>query len=305
MKTILVLVLLLFAASGAFVHLRGRVRHKVGRQVFDHSTFTAPINVFMYAFSRVPTTPYLEPSSFPHLAALVDNWQTIRDEGVRLMQLERIKAAESHNDAGFNSFFKTGWKRFYLKWYDDAHPSAATLCPNTTALLKSIPEVKAAMFAELPDGAKLGRHRDPFAGSLRFHLGLATPNDDRCFIDVDGQRYSWRDGQGVVFDETFIHYAENRSGRNRLILFCDIERPMTTRWAQRLNHWLGKHVVAAGASPNEAGDKTGFINRIFIVSHVAGQYRRRFKRWNPTVYRVTKVVLLLALVAGLAAYLAT
>ncbi len=214
------------------------------------------------------------------------------------MRLQKIKAAESHNDAGFNSFFKTGWKRFYLKWYDDAHPSAAALCPKTTALLRDIPEVKAAMFAELPDGAKLGRHRDPYAGSLRFHLGLATPNDDRCFIDVDGQRYSWRDGQGVVFDETFIHYAENRSGQNRLILFCDIERPMKTRWAQRLNHWLGKNVVAAGASPNDAGDRTGFINRIFIVSHVAGQYRRRFKRWNPTVYRATRVLLLVGVVAG-------
>ena len=298
MKFALVVVLLLFAASGAIVHLRGRVRHKVGRQVFDHSTFTAPINVFMYAFSKVPTTPYLDASAFPHLRKLTDHWQTIRDEGIALTALEKIKAADSHNDAGFNSFFKTGWKRFYLKWYDDAHPSATTLCPKTTELLRGIPEVKAAMFAELPDGAKLGRHRDPYAGSLRFHLGLATPNDDRCFIEVDGQRYSWRDGQGIVFDETFIHYAENRSGENRLILFCDIERPMKTRWAQWLNHWLGRHVVAAGASPNDVGDKTGFINRIFIVSHVAGQYRRRFKRWNPTVYRATRVLLLVAVVAA-------
>ena len=298
MKIALVVVILLFAASGAYVHLRGRVRHKVGRQLFDHSTFVAPMNVFMYAFSGVPTTPYLEPATFPHLKQLADHWQTIRDEGIGLMRLEKIKAADAHNDAGFNSFFKTGWKRFYLKWYDDAHPSAALLCPKTTELLRGIPEVKAAMFAELPDGAKLGRHRDPFAGSLRYHLGLATPNDDRCFIEVDGQRYSWRDGEGVVFDETFIHHAENRSGRDRLILFCDIERPMKTRWAQRFNHWLGRNVVAAGASPNDAGDKTGFINRIFIVSHLLGQQRRRFKRWNPTVYRGTKVALLVAVVAA-------
>ena len=35
-----------------------------------------------------------------------------------------IKRSEQLNDVGFNSFFKTGWKRFYLKWYDDSHPSA-------------------------------------------------------------------------------------------------------------------------------------------------------------------------------------
>ncbi len=34
------------------------------------------------------------------------------------------------------------------------------------------------------------------------------------------------------FDETYLHYAENQSGQNRLILFCDIERPMRYRWAQ-------------------------------------------------------------------------
>jgi aspartyl/asparaginyl beta-hydroxylase (cupin superfamily) len=34
-----------------------------------------------------------------------------------------------------------------------------------------------------------------------------TPNDDRCFIEVDGIRYSWRDGEAVIFDETYIHWA--------------------------------------------------------------------------------------------------
>ena len=135
----------------------------------------------------------------------------ICDEALNLIAMEKIRAAEKHDDAGFNSFFKTGWKRFYLKWYDASHPSAERFCPQTVALLRQLPSVKAAMFAELPPGSKLNRHRDPFAGSLRHHLGLSTPNDDRCFIEVDGERYSWRDGQGVVFDETYIHCAQNDS----------------------------------------------------------------------------------------------
>jgi len=119
---------------------------------------------------------------------------------MKLSELQRIKAADNHDDLGFNSFFKYGWKRFYLKWYGTAHPSAAELCPQSVAILKSIPTIKAAMFAELPPGGKLNRHRDPYAGSLRYHLGLVTPNDDACYIEVDGERHSWRDGQGVVFD---------------------------------------------------------------------------------------------------------
>ncbi|MCP6182937.1 aspartyl/asparaginyl beta-hydroxylase domain-containing protein, partial [Klebsiella pneumoniae] len=90
------------------------------------------------------------------------------------------------------SFFKKGWKRFYLKWYDKPLPSAEALCPRTVELVSSIPNVKGAMFALLPGGSHLNPHRDPFAGSLRYHLGLSTPNSDACRIYVDGQEYAWR-----------------------------------------------------------------------------------------------------------------
>lgn len=279
-----------FLGCAAYMQLRGRVRHAWFRQLFDHSSFTAPINVTMLAFSGVPRTPYIETTRFPDLEVLQRHWQEIRDEGRALDA--HIKAAKNNDDAGFNSFFKSGWKRFYIKWYGDSHPSAAALCPRTTALVKDLPSVKAAMFAYLPDGAKLNLHRDPFAGSLRYHLGLVTPNSDLCWIDVDGQRYSWRDGEGVVFDETFLHTAENRSGQDRMVLFCDIERPMKYRWAQALNHWIGKNIVAAGASPNDEGDRTGVINHLFRYVHYMGQKRRAFKRWNRTVYKLTKFSLI-------------
>ena len=270
------------------VHFRGKVRLPFMRQLFDHSSFMAPINLVMHLFSKVPATPYIALHDFRELAPLQQHWQEIRAEAQRLLELQKIKAAEMNDDAGFNSFFKNGWKRFYLKWYDAAHPSAERLCPRTSALLRGIPSVKAAMFAELPPGGKLNRHRDPYAGSLRYHLGLATPNDDRCFIEVDGQRYSWRDGQGVIFDESYIHWAVNGSESDRIILFCDIERPMRYRWMQAINRWLGRTLMTAASSPNETGDQTGLVSRLFKVSWVMGQYRRRFKAWSRTVYKVTK-----------------
>ncbi|CUY38881.1 lipid A hydroxylase LpxO [Serratia marcescens] len=285
------IVLILLILCVVYVHYRGRVRYNVWRQLSDHSTFTAPLNVFMYLFSRVPTTPYLKPEQFPELAVLRDNWETIRDEGQKLMEIQQIKASDQFNDAGFNSFFKTGWKRFYLKWYEDSHPSAMTLCPQTTELLRNLPSVKAAMFAELPDGSRLPRHRDPYAGSLRYHLGLITPNDDRCFIEVDGERYSWRDGEGVMFDETYLHYAENQSGQNRLILFCDIERPMRYRWAQVVNHWLGRNLMSAATAPNEEGDRTGGVNKMFKYIYAIRRVGKRLKAWNRTGYYIIKWIL--------------
>ena len=102
-----------------------------------------------------------------------------------------------------------------MKWYDEPPPSAKALCPKTVALVASIPSVNAAMFAVLPPGGKLGAHRDPYAGSLRYHLGLVTPNAETCRIVVDGEPYHWRDGEAVIFDETFIHSAENTLRRRR------------------------------------------------------------------------------------------
>lgn len=271
-----------------FAHFRGRVRLPLGRQLLDHSIILAPINAFMVLTSRVPTTPYIPNETMPELKLLEDNWETIRDEALHLASLREIKAPELHNDIGFNSFFKYGWKRFYLKWYDAKHPSAVALCPKTVALLNQIPSVKAAMFAELPPGGQLNPHRDPFAGSLRYHLGLSTPNDDRCYIDVDGIRHSWRDGQGVIFDETYVHDAYNKSEQNRIILFCDVERPLKWRWAEWFNHWFGKIAMSAASSPNAETDQTGFVNKLTHYHWVIDQKRRAFKKANRTAYKATK-----------------
>lgn len=299
MSTTKLILLLLFIASAVYVHYRGRVRHKFWRQASDHSTLMAPINSFMYLFSRVPNTPYIDVAQFPNLQLLADHWQEIRDEGLQLTNAGQVKASDQYNDIGFNSFFKSGWKRFYLKWYDDSHPSAKTLCPKTVSLLQQIPEVKAAMFTELPPGSRLVRHRDPYAGSLRYHLGLSTPNSEGCFIDVDGERYAWRDGESVMFDETFIHYAENTTPQDRLILFCDIERPLRFRWAQLFNHVFGRYVVAAAASPNSDSDRTGGINKIFKYLYAIRQFGKRLKAWNRTVYYAAKWLLFGLIIAAI------
>lgn len=282
------LVLLLFAVTGTYVHLRGRVRHSIPRQLTDHSTVMAPYNTLMYAFSAVPARPFVDTRYFPELKALQENWQAIRDEGLRLFDEGYIRAASTYNDLGFNSFFKSGWKRFYLKWYDDFLPSARSLCPHTTALLGRIPSIHAAMFAVLPPGARLPSHRDPFAGSLRYHLGLSTPNSELCRIFVDGELYFWKDGEAVVFDETYIHRAENQTNTTRLILFCDVERPLSNPIARFINRHIGRPFARAAATQNMEGEKVGFLNKLFGFAYRIRLVGKRIKAWNRTAYYAIK-----------------
>ena len=280
-----------WVACAVYVHLRGRVRHDLQRQLTDHSTVFAPVNVVMYAASAVPNTPLLDPRQFPELAPLREHWREIRDEARTLLEAGRVRPSDGHQDVAFNTFFERGWRRFYLKWYDDFLPSAEALCPRTVALVRSIPSVRAALFALLPAGGKLSEHRDPYAGSLRYHLGLVTPNSDACRILVDGRAYAWRDGEDVVFDETYIHRADNKTDEDRLILFCDVERPLRTPVMRALNRTIAKHLLYVTASRNVPGERLGVVNRV-----AGGAYRlrilfRRAKRANRTVYYTVKYAL--------------
>ena len=292
------LILYLFTASAVYVHFRGRDRLRLGRQLVDHSTYTAPYNVLMYMFSAVPNEPVVPMQKFPELAPLRDNWQVIREEAVRLFDEGRIRAAEKNNDWGFHSFFKSGWKRFYLKYYDDFLPSARAACPKTVELVNAIPNVHAALFALLPPGGKLGSHRDPYAGSLRYHLGLVTPNSNKCHIVVDGVDCVWRDGEDFVFDETFIHHAENATDQTRIILFCDVERPMKFSFMTAVNRWVSDHIVRALATENVEGERVGAINKAFSHLYEIHLAARRFKERNYRAYYALKFSLVGAVLAA-------
>jgi beta-hydroxylase len=245
---------------------------------------------------RFRTSRWIPVERFPELAKLGENWQTIREEAVRLFDEGFIRAAAKNNDWGFYSFFKSGWKRFYLKWYDDFLPSARTLCPKTVELLNSIPTVHGAMFAMLPPGGKLGAHRDPFAGSLRYHLGLVTPNSDKCRILVDGVQCVWRDGEAFMFDETFIHSAENTTDVNRIILFCDVERPMKYGFMTAINRWVSRHIVKASATQNMEGEHVGVLNKVFGKLYEVHLASRKVKEWNRRVYYALKYSLMIGIV---------
>lgn len=104
-----------FIFSTLHTHFRGRIRLKPMRQLFDHSTFIAPINLLMYTFLKVPNQPFIKQTNFQNLHILKANWVIIKEEATSLLQEGHVKSSDKYDDLGFNSFFRKGWKRFYLK----------------------------------------------------------------------------------------------------------------------------------------------------------------------------------------------
>ena len=84
-------VISIYVISISFVHLRGKVRLPLFRQLFDHSSIVAPMNLFMYLFSGVPYTVYFPVKQFSGLELLEENWELIRAEALNLQALEKIQ----------------------------------------------------------------------------------------------------------------------------------------------------------------------------------------------------------------------
>jgi beta-hydroxylase len=268
-----------FVASVLFVHCRGQEKLSFRRQITDHSTFLAPYNVLVYLFSGVPHRPIVDAADVPEVARFRDNWETIRDEARRLYDAGYVRASDRHDDLGFNSFFRKGWKRFYLKWYGAPLPSARELCPKAVELVESTPTVHGAMFALMEPHGKVGDHRDPFAGSVR----------------------------DLVFDETYIHWFENRTDQPRIIFFADVERPIRNPVMRAVNRWVIRRIVGLSATKNLDGEPVGFANRVFEVLYRIRPALRRFKKANRTAYYTAKYAaiaggLYLLLFAGSSAF---
>lgn len=102
--------------------------------------------------------------------------------------------------------------------------------------------------------------------------------------------HAWGNGKDVVFDETYVHWAENRTDQTRVILFADVERPLRTRWMSAINHWVGAFMGKITASPNSdtEAEKTGLVNRMFALSQRNRARSKAFKSRHKKLFRAFK-----------------
>jgi len=75
-----------------------------------------------------------------------------------------------------------------------------------------------------------GTHLLPHCGvtntRVTSHLPLLIPED--CALRVGGEEHRWREGEVVVFDDTYEHEAWNRSSRTRVVMIFDMWNPFLT-----------------------------------------------------------------------------
>ena len=99
-------------------------------------------------------------------------------------------------------------------------------CPFLAEFLKNIKGLRTALLSKLGPNTILEKHRgwgDLSNDVLRVHYGIKVP--DNCWVGVENEREKHENNKIIVFDDSKVHWAENNSDEERIVLILDIERP--------------------------------------------------------------------------------
>jgi aspartate beta-hydroxylase len=191
---------------------------------------------FLYV-PGLPDAPYQDPMLHPWARSLQDAFPRVREEALRVVR----------EDAGLPEFIKPGrgqqmndylggdapapsWQAFFFyrrgKRFDDNHAR----CPQTSQVLESLdlcriqdqaPEI---CFSVLRPRTVIKPHFGVTNARMVMHLPLDVPPD--CALNVCGiEQRTWREGELLMFDDTYEHEAWNHSDRTRVILLMDSWNP--------------------------------------------------------------------------------
>jgi aspartyl/asparaginyl beta-hydroxylase (cupin superfamily) len=144
------------------------------------------------------------------------------------------------------------WKLYYAYMLGVVNPQAHLDCPTLAAFAERTPHVVNAFVSILEPEVALKAHHGPYAGILRYHLGIQIPRVDPPRLRVDDEYYTWREAESVLIDDTFEHEVSNDSKEDRIIVIIDIRRPMdylrnkVNAASLRLKRkWSGQYIAPA------------------------------------------------------------
>ncbi len=192
--------------------------------------------------------PFPDPRRLPWLSRLEAATAAIRRE---LHALRRAGLSAEHRAQGV--LVREGSWRESLLW-NRGRPCepAFARCPRTldaVARIDGALEAGLVYFSVLAPHTQVEPHCGPINTRWRCHLGLEVP--DGCRLEVAGETRTWREGECLVFDDSFVHEAENASDRARVVLIVDVWHPdLTADERATLTAFFER--TAHGARPLEA-----------------------------------------------------
>lgn len=219
----------------------------------------------LYPF--LPADEFFDRRHFPWFADLERATPAIREElSVLLRAGEEALRPYIRLDEGSPANLWTAldgsldWGACFFWEYGEPNRAILERCPNTAALLETLPlqqipgRAPNVFFSLLRPGKRIPPHTGVTNTRAIVHLALDVPAG--CGFRVGGETREWVEGQAFAFDDTIEHEAWNHSDRRRAVLILDT-------WNPHLSEVEREAVVAHfGASDAVMAGQPGTPNRL-------------------------------------------
>ncbi len=231
---------------GAFVD------HALGRRQVYHNQCAGVLYPFL------PEDEYFDRRHFPWLDQLEAHHSAIKaelaallaDPGEDLRPYVQMEAGTPENDWSALDG-SLDWAACFLWEYGKPNEPALTRCPQTAALLESLPLARIpgrapnAFFSMLRPRSHIPPHTGVTNTRAIIHLALDIPPE--CGFRVGNETREWVEGKAFAFDDTIDHEAWNNSNQRRAVLIIDAWNPHLSEGEREA---LVSYFVAADAALN-------------------------------------------------------
>ncbi len=181
------------------------------------------------AFPTPPVSDNMD-RDFPQAADLRADFAALRAEALKVSTGRDLP--NNHEimpeQRTFFEHDKIPWKMVTLRAYGYDYPENMALMPVMAAFLRANRHVVSATVSVFPADKHLRPHKGPFKGVWRYHLAylVADLGDGRTSAEltIDGVTHYLAEGDDLLWDDTFMHEAINRSDMPRIVLLLDVLR---------------------------------------------------------------------------------
>ncbi len=182
---------------------------------------------------------------FPGAQELRDNFKAFQAEAVAIATGRPLPANHEimPHQKTFFDHDQIPWRMVTLRAYSFDYPENQAEMPLMQDFLDRHPEVVSAAVSVFPAGKHLRPHKGPFRGVWRYHLAYLVEELENGItaaeLTIDGKTYHLKEGDDLLWDDTFMHEAINRSANPRVVLLLDVYRDDHPWWLG----WLSRAVL--------------------------------------------------------------
>jgi aspartate beta-hydroxylase len=215
----------------------GRIERALGAYLreWKHTPADPTQRSRFFHIPDLPAQPWLDPMLQPWAPRLRDAFDDVRQEALAALREDSglepfVNVKPGDTIANYLGGSQPAWNALFFYRHSQRYDGNHARCPTTSSLLESIDLCRIAghapeiCFSVLTAGTHILPHHGVTNARVVMHLPLLVPPDCALKLTGHGERV-WREGELLMFDDTFEHEAWNRSAQPRVVLLMDCWNP--------------------------------------------------------------------------------